>query len=83
MSKRQELVCRAQRGESNMKPCDCKDQDTVDTELNEQGISFNNESIEVRPLSVILRAGACTMKISQVRFKTFAEWYLADQVPTE
>ena len=62
-----------------MRPCDCKDQHTVDNELNEQGISYNDASIEVRPLSVVLCISPCTMKIPQVKFKRFAEWYLADQ----
>jgi hypothetical protein len=62
-----------------MKPCDCKDQYDVDNNLEEAGIGFNNDSIEVRPNSVILRIGPCELKIPQHRFKAFAEWYLADQ----
>ncbi len=61
-----------------MKPCDCKDQQDV-KKLDHCGLSLNNESIEVCPNNVILTVGACTIKISQTRFKAFALWYLEDQ----
>lgn len=62
-----------------MRPCDCKDNNDVRTELTEQGIAYNDSSIIVRPLSVILKVGPCWLRISQTMFKRFAEWYLEDQ----
>jgi len=64
-----------------MRPCDCKDQYSVENELNEAGIAFNDQSITVQPSIVILKIGACTIKIYQDTFKKFAEWYLEDQSP--
>lgn len=62
-----------------MKPCECHDEYTAKTMLNHQGMSINDKSIEVHPASVVLRVGACTLKIPQSTFKRFAEWYLEDQ----
>ena len=69
----------ANKGEV-MKPCDCKDQFTVEKKLDAAGIAFNGDSISVRPNNVILRIGRCEIKIPQHLFKRFAEWYLTDQV---
>lgn len=64
--------------EKKIRPCDCKDQATVNL-LPEQGIGHNDESITVEPNSVVLRMGHTTVRISMARFKMFAEWYLGVQ----
>jgi len=62
----------------NLRPCDCKD--SVDTsQLHEQGIGHNDESIMVCPNHVLLTMGHTTIKIGMARFKMFAEWYLGVQ----
>ncbi|MBN2266908.1 MAG: hypothetical protein JW725_01020 [Candidatus Babeliaceae bacterium] len=66
-----------------MRPCDCKDQYTVDKKLDVSGIGFNGDSITVRPSVVILHIGQCELKIPQSLFKRFAEWYLEDQTPNQ
>lgn len=65
-----------------MKPCDCRDLHTVKTELNEQGITFNDVSLTVEPGIVILEVGPCYLQIPQSHFKRLAEWYLKDQEVT-
>ena len=61
-----------------MKPCDCED--SIDAnKLNEQGISFGMNSIEVKPCVVILSSGSCTMTMTQNVFERLARWYLEDQ----
>ena len=61
-----------------LRPCDCKD--SVDTsQLEEQGIGHNDESIMVCPNYVLLTMGHTTVKIGMARFKMFAEWYLGLQ----
>lgn len=62
-----------------MKPCDCKDQYTIEKELYVNGISFNDNSIEITGGPVVLTIGPCTVKIPRNHFKSFAEWYLEDQ----
>ena len=62
-----------------MKPCDCKSIYDVQTHLNHGGIMVNNEGIEVIPNYVLLTIGQVKIKISQTRFKQFAEWYLTEQ----
>lgn len=61
-----------------LKPCDCHDR-AMAKKLNEQGISFNDESITVLPNYVLLKMGHTEIKISMKRFKQFAEWYLEEQ----
>ena len=62
-----------------MRPCDCLSEYDVKNELNEQGISFNEKSITVIPLSVILKNGPGQISIPMKTFQAFAEWYLKDQ----
>jgi hypothetical protein len=61
-----------------LRPCDCEDRETARL-LNEQGIGTDTETITVLPAYVELRLGPTTIKISQHRFKQFAEWYLKPQ----
>ena len=61
-----------------MKPCDCKDEMDV-AKLKEQGISFNENSIRVKPCVVILSNGSYTIKIQQTLFEKYARWYLEEQ----
>jgi len=61
-----------------MKPCDCKD-GAMASELNEQGIGFNEWQILVEPLFVYIQNATTKIRIPQNRFKAFAEWYLEDQ----
>ena len=63
---------------TKLKPCDCKDTATA-SKLNEQGIVYNDQSITVEPAVVVLKMGHTTIRISQARFKMFAEWYLEAQ----
>jgi len=61
-----------------VKPCDCKDM--VDAaNLPEQGLAINDTAISVRPCTVVIEHGPCTLVMSQIKFKALAEWYLADQ----
>ena len=62
-----------------MRPCDCKDAVSVQKNLTESGIRFNDDEILVQPNVVILSIGCVTIKIPMHRFKQFAEWYLLDQ----
>lgn len=64
-----------------MRPCDCK----CGMDLHkpqEVGLSFNSDSIVVDPGCIILTLDNTTIRISQHRFKQFAEWYLAEQEST-
>ena len=61
-----------------MKPCDCYDMITADG-LKEHGIGFNEWSITVQPLSVLISNRTTELRIPQNRFKAFAQWYLEDQ----
>jgi hypothetical protein len=61
-----------------LRPCDCKDRFSAE-KLNEQGIGINDDSLTVEPNVVVLKMGNTTMRIPMSRFKTFAEWYLAEQ----
>jgi hypothetical protein len=63
-----------------MKPCDCKDWNDV-SELMENGIAFNERSLLVSPLNVIIKTYGCQMSIPMETFKRFAMWYLEDQEP--
>ena len=65
-----------------MRPCDCKDQYSVEHKLREAGIGLNNNSITVKPCNVILNVGPVELRIPQRLFKIFAEWYLEDQGTT-
>jgi hypothetical protein len=61
-----------------MKPCDCTT--TVDTKkLNEQGLSFNEWSIEVHPPMVTISNTHTIFSVPARKFRLFAEWYLEDQ----
>ena len=61
-----------------MKPCDCKDEMDV-AKLKEQGISFNENSIIVKPNVVVLSNGSYNVKINQALFEKYARWYLEEQ----
>lgn len=61
-----------------MKPCDCKDAQYL-KKLNESGICFNDDWIEVIPSFIKLNMGHTQIRISMHRFKQFAQWYLQDQ----
>ena len=63
-----------------MRPCDCHDQHTAMTQLNEQGIGFSDVRFSVEPTIVVLEVGQCRLRIPQKRFRRLAEWYLEDQV---
>lgn len=63
-----------------MKPCDCKSIDEARKHLNEQGISFNDDSLRIRPGVVILKMSHTEIKLPMGRFKQFAEWFLEDQI---
>lgn len=62
-----------------MKPSECKDRNTVNTELNEQGCHFNDVGLELIPPNVILHVGPCVMKINQIKFEHISRWYMEDQ----
>ncbi len=62
-----------------MKPCDCHDQHTAMTKLNEQGIGFSDVRFSIEPAVVILEVGPCRLKIPQRHFERLARWYLEDQ----
>ena len=64
--------------EGKLRPCDCKDSVTA-SKLNEQGIAHNDESITIDPNVVIMTLGNTTIRISQARFRMFAEWYMEEQ----
>jgi hypothetical protein len=61
-----------------MRPCDCQDQYDAER-LNEQGISYNDNSLTLAPPAVILKIDSCQLCISGSLFKRFAEWYLENQ----
>jgi len=63
-----------------MKPCDCKSMVEAKEHLNEQGVSFNSDSLCIRPSVVILKMGHTEISIPMKRFQRFAEWYLEDQI---
>ena len=63
---------------TKLKPCDCKDVATA-SKLNEQGIGHNDQTIIIKPNSVLLTMGHTKIKIPMARFKMFAEWYLEEQ----
>ena len=60
-----------------MKPCDYKDQYSIDKYIS--GISYNGRSITVRPPNVVLNIDCCKLTIPMHLFKRFAEWYLEDE----
>ena len=62
-----------------MRPCDCNSQWEVDNKLNEAGLSFNECSIRVEPLRVILENGPGRLIFPMRTFQRLCEWYLADQ----
>lgn len=61
-----------------MKPCDYID-DYRSMQLNEQGLSINGDSIQVRDGKVELRVGSCILFISLPFMKRISEWFLTDQ----
>ena len=61
-----------------MKPCDCRDQQDAN-KLREQGISFNENSLQVDPCIVILSRGGCSIRITQHAFEKLARWHLEEQ----
>jgi hypothetical protein len=61
-----------------MRPCDCQDIHSAE-QLNEQGISYNGNSITIAPPAVILKIDSCELRIPMCLFKRFAEWYLEEQ----
>jgi len=64
-----------------MRPCDCKSIDDV-RKLDHNGVRHNEESIALTPNYLTIKLGPCSFKISQNRFKSFAEWYLMEQDET-
>jgi hypothetical protein len=62
-----------------MKPCDCETKSEA-KKLNEQGISFNEWSIEVDPPMVTISNTHTIFSVPARKFKAFAEWYIEDQV---
>ena len=62
-----------------MKPCDCKDMLTAQTQLSEQGLAFNGNGILVEPNVVWITEGPAKLRIPMSIFRRYAEWYLADQ----
>lgn len=62
----------------HMKPCDCHDQVTAN-KLQFQGVGYNDNSIELRPSTVVLKIDNTTIRINQRLFEKFARWYLEDQ----
>ena len=62
-----------------MRPCDVKSIHQAHTELREQGISFNESSINIQPNVIYLTIGPAQIRIPMGTFKRFAEWYLTDQ----
>ena len=65
--------------EDEMRPCDCISQDDVISKLDAAGISFNDCSITVSPLVVVLRNGPGQLTFNMKLFQRFCEWYLEDQ----
>ena len=63
---------------AGLAPCDCKDERTA-LKLKEQGISFNNYSLDIRPSVVSISIGQAQMQMPMLMFKRFAEWYLTKQ----
>jgi len=61
-----------------MKPCDCKDSIDV-KKLNDQGLTFNEWSILIKPTGVWISNPTTELRIPMNKFKSFAEWYLTDQ----
>ena len=66
-----------------MKPCNCKSMHEAFFKLNEQGISFNNNSLFVEPNIVEMHIDATTIRIPMRIFERFARWYLTDQEESE
>jgi len=67
----------------DVRPCDCRDMLTAQTQLSEQGIAFNDDSIQVEPNVVYITVGPARLRMPMPLFKKFAEWYLADQEPPD
>lgn len=61
-----------------LRPCDCKDQFTAN-KLSEQGVGFNECSMNIQPGVVVITRGYATLNIPMFIFKMFAEWYLEEQ----
>jgi len=62
-----------------MRPCNCKDMYEA-KKLNHQGISFNEYSITVKPMGVIIEVYPhYRIRLPMTIFKRFAKWYLEDQ----
>jgi len=62
-----------------MRPCDCVSQYEARNKLSEQGIAYNDCSITVQPLVVVLTNGPGQLTINMKMFQRLAEWYLKDQ----
>jgi hypothetical protein len=61
-----------------MRPCDCQDRYSA-KQLNEQGVSYNDNSLTLAPPAVVLKIDSCELRIPMCLFKRFAEWYLENQ----
>jgi hypothetical protein len=61
-----------------MRPCDCQDMYSA-KQLNEQGVSYNDNSLTLAPPAVVLKIDSCELRIPGSLFKRFAEWYLENQ----
>ena len=61
-----------------MRPCDCLDMETA-KKLDLIGTAHNGYKIELHPQSVIITYTNYSIKIPQIVFKHFSNWYLEDQ----
>lgn len=59
-----------------IRPCDCPDMDTARRLEGGQGVSWNENSIHIEPLKVVLKLGHTTVTMPMSLFKKMAEWYL-------
>lgn len=77
----EQLLREAREGKDESKrlaPCDCKDWANAER-LNEQGIGFNEYSLEVKPNVVVISTNDATLRIPMRHFERFARWYLEPQ----
>jgi hypothetical protein len=63
---------------TTLRPCDCISKSDA-SKLDEQGVSYNNQSLLVEPNMVILTIDSATIRIPMGLFRKFATWYLEPQ----
>jgi hypothetical protein len=63
---------------TTLRPCDCICKSDA-LKLDEQGVSYNNQSLSVEPNVVILTIDSATIRIPMGLFRKFATWYLEPQ----